>query len=103
MTCPQSTRDFFYTTVPHLVPDPSPEVPSGPDIATLRLFDLYELTQWTIYADDHDKTVLEGFSSLGGFSSFINAIFSTIFGTTLLLVAFGELSRTPRSSQSAHG
>jgi hypothetical protein len=70
--------------------DPSPQVPSGPDIATLRIFDLYELTQWIIDADNHDNTVLDGFSSLGGFSSFINTVFSVMFGTSLLLVAFGE-------------
>jgi hypothetical protein len=70
--------------------DPSPQVPSGPDIATLRIFDLYELMQWMVHADDHDKTVLDGFSSLGGLSSFVNTLFSAIFGTTLLLVMLGE-------------
>jgi hypothetical protein len=59
-------------------------------IATLRIFDLYELTQWIVHADDHDKTVLDGFSSLGGLSSFVSTAFSAIFGTTLMLVIFGE-------------
>jgi hypothetical protein len=70
--------------------DPSPQVPSGPDIATLRIFDLYELTQWIIDADNHDNTVLDGFSAFGGFSSFVDTVFSVMFGTSLLLVAFGE-------------
>ena len=85
----QSYRGFFFATVTNLVPDPL--VPARAEIASLRLYDLYEQSQWSIFSDYHDNTVLGGLTELGGFLSLQNVIFTALFGSSLMFVAFGEL------------
>ena len=87
----QSYRGFFFATVTNLVPDPL--VPARADFASLRLYDLYEQSQWSIFSDYHDNTVLGGLTELGGFWSLQSVVFTALFGSSLMFVAFGELMR----------
>jgi hypothetical protein len=84
-----STKKYFTITVPSLMPDPSLQVPRDNNTATLRLYVQDDDSDWHFFVEYREKSVLDGISAVGGFWTVVNGVFATIFGTTLLWVAFG--------------
>ncbi|KXN83768.1 hypothetical protein AN958_01095 [Leucoagaricus sp. SymC.cos] len=74
-----------------LFPDPkSPaDVSDSHEISTLRLFPVRRDVAWRLIQDYNEDSVLSGFALLGGVWTFLNGIFSILFGCTLLLMLFG--------------
>ena len=58
--------------------------------ATLRLTYRGTQTWYKIEQEQSSSTLLSGFALLGGAWTFINGLFATVFGCTLLLVLFGN-------------
>ena len=73
-----------------LVPDPSTLGPRVNNTATLRLAGDDTLSDWTIAADYRQKSVLGGFANIGGLWTFLNGFFAFTFGSSMLLVMFGN-------------
>lgn len=40
--------------------------------------------------DSQEKSVLNGFATVGGFWAFTNGLFAIFFGSTLVMIVFGE-------------
>lgn len=83
----------------HVFPDPqaaNPDlgIPRSENISTLRVFvhdDSFGDGHrgWTLIQDYRDKSVLNGFASVGGLWTFLSGIFTIVFGTSLLRMLFG--------------
>ena len=78
----------------HVFPDPQAAnpylgIPRSTNISTLRAF-LYDGDfGWTLLQDYRDKSVLNGFASVGGLWTFLSGIFTIVFGSSLLRMLFG--------------
>jgi hypothetical protein len=82
-------NQYFTSTIPFLIPNPSLQVPRDNNTATLRLYIQDDFSDWRIFSQYREKSVLSGMAAVGGFWTVLNGIFATIFGTTLLWVFFG--------------
>ncbi|KAJ3554736.1 hypothetical protein NP233_g12360 [Leucocoprinus birnbaumii] len=71
-----------------LIPDPTPQPPSA-NQSSLRLTVPLCLPRTKVQKEVPLYNVLSGFSFMGGVWTSVNGTFSTIFGTTLLLIIFG--------------
>jgi len=60
----------------------------APDIATLRIIPLVDFSDWRIVQDYRDKSVLKGFSTVGGLWTFLGGIFAFLFGKSISYIAF---------------
>ncbi|KAF9525628.1 hypothetical protein CPB83DRAFT_518581 [Crepidotus variabilis] len=86
-------KSFLLTELVHIWADPRPlksnTVPSGPDIATIRIKAQASTANWKIVQDFRDKTVLNGFANVGGLWTFLDGIFAALFGSALLKIILG--------------
>ena len=73
-----------------LAPDPSPLIPRDENIGTLRIFGQNDPSEWTFKQDSREKSVWGGFAAVGGFWTIMNGVFGIMFGSSLLLIVFGE-------------
>jgi hypothetical protein len=90
----------------HVFPDPqaaNPDlgIPRSTNISTLRVFlqDNNFLGDprlrdvgwggWSVIQDYTDKSVLNGYASVGGLWTFLSGIFTIVFGSSLLRILFG--------------
>jgi len=88
-------HDSYIFNIDKVFPDPDPPM-SGENLSSLRLFIPGELTllpgsEETV-KEVKEFSILTGTSILGGLWTFMTGIFSLIFGSSLLLVLFGEPS-----------
>ena len=63
-------------------------IPRAPEIGTLRISTSVN-TDLTIIQNYREKSVLSGFSSVGGLWAFIGGVFAWLFGTSLIRVLLG--------------
>lgn len=77
---------FPVLNVGYLFPDLSSSFPNN--TASLRLF-FPQQDEVSIQQEYLEGSLLDGFALLGGVWTFINGLFATVFGCTLLLVLFG--------------
>jgi len=79
----------------HVLPDPqagiSSLIPRSPEISTLRAYVMVDNSEWIITEDNRYKSVIRGFSDVGGLWTFLSGGFAMIFGISLMKVLFGEL------------
>ena len=78
----------------HVFPDPqagiSPLIPRSPEISTLRAYVMMDNSEWILVEDNRDKSVIHGFSDVGGLWTFLSGTFAMVFGISLMRVLFGE-------------
>jgi len=78
-----------------MFPDPDPPM-TGENVSSIRIFIPLRRSGFVISGMDElekevrEFTLLDGTSLLGGVWTFMTGIFSLIFGSSLLLVAFGK-------------
>ena len=88
-------RSSLFFNIDQVFPDPDPPI-TGENISSIRIFipaggsgleipGMNELEK-----EVRQSTLLDGTSLLGGVWTFMTGIFSLIFGSSLLLVAFGK-------------
>jgi len=86
-------KDWYIFNIDKITPDPDPSI-SEKILSSLRIFipeDLVLLPGSKVMIQDvRQSTILTGTSILGGLWTFMTGIFSLIFGSSLLLVLFGE-------------
>ncbi len=75
----------------HVWPDPvtSPTIPRSPDIATIRIISPFDFSDWEATRDARKKSVLNGFASVGGLWTVVDAVFVLLFGSFLMRTLFG--------------
>jgi hypothetical protein len=64
-------------------------IPRSPDISTFRVFMQNGAAELSNIQDYRTKSVLQGFSSLGGLWTFLGGVFAAIFGSSVLRILFG--------------
>jgi hypothetical protein len=74
--------------ISHVFPDP--EASPSPNVSTMRIFLQNDFTDWRITQDSQEKSVLKGFSVVGGLWAFLGGIFATLFGKTIMQMLSGE-------------
>ena len=78
----------------HVFPDPqagiSPRIPRSPEISTLRIYVMVDNSEWVLVQDNRYKSVVRGFSDVGGLWTFLSGTFAMVFGISLMRVLFGE-------------
>ncbi|CAA7268416.1 unnamed protein product [Cyclocybe aegerita] len=88
-----SSETIMVTRMGSVFPDPeagvSPLIPQSSNISTFRLFVQNDPSEWRIIMDYRDKSVIGGFSTVGGLWAFLSGIFTAIFGTSLMRIIFG--------------
>ncbi len=74
-------------------PDPesseSPSIPRSLDVATIRIIPHFDYSELRIVRDLRSKSVLSGFSSIGGLWTVLAGIFGTFFGSSIMKVLHG--------------
>jgi hypothetical protein len=90
----KSSKTFLVGSIGTLTPEPSSLVPKLENTATLRLFGQDDFSDWIFTEDHREKSVWVGFAAVGGFWTFINGAFKTLFGSHLILLLFGALLKT---------
>jgi hypothetical protein len=86
----QDFDELIITEITHLQPNTvfTPK-PTSDDTASLIVIPRYNHSDIRIIQDYRERTVLKGFSDIGGLWTIIAFIFGAIFGSSLLRVAFG--------------
>ena len=88
-------RDSYTFNIDKVFPDPDPPI-SGEILSSLRIFIPSDSSMLygshKIEKEVKEFSILTGTSILGGLWTFMTGIFSLIFGSSLLLVLFGEPS-----------
>jgi len=91
----QSIESFYVSEVDTLYSGPQLSflgVPTGPNTSSLTVYALplaYVSRNPKVIQDYRDKSVVGGFSSLGGLWSFVCGMFSMVFGCSVIRVLFG--------------
>lgn len=87
-----------YETIPvsrvlSVYPDPlasaSPLILQGRDVSTFRVIMQYDLSESRMLQDYRSRSVLQGFSQVGGLWTFLTGVFAAIFGSTIVRILFG--------------
>jgi hypothetical protein len=86
----QNFDDFIMTEITHLQPNTVPRLTSN-DSASLVVIPRDDHSDIRIIQDYRERTVLKGFSDIGGLWTIIAFIFGALFGSSLLRVAFGTI------------
>jgi len=90
----QSINTFPVARMVHVFPDPlagmTPLVPRSPEISTLCVYAMVDASEWIIVQDNREKSVIRGFSDVGGLWAFLSGAFAMIFGIPFMRVLFGE-------------
>ena len=80
-------------------PDPetsvSPSIPRSTDVASIRIIPPFDRSEWRIIRDLRNKSVLSGFSSVGGLWTALAGVFAVLFGSSILRVIFGAFYSEP--------
>jgi hypothetical protein len=87
----QSYDTFLVSEISHVISDPSPFITRSPDVATIRIVFQVNPSLWTIVQDSREKSVLKGFSSVGGLWTALCGIFAVLFGSSILRVMFSMI------------
>ena len=78
-------------------PDPlaseSPLIQQGRNVSTFRVIMQYDLSESRMLQDYRSRSVLQGFSQVGGLWTFLTGVFTAIFGSTIIWIIFGSISR----------
>ncbi|KDR67852.1 hypothetical protein GALMADRAFT_257714 [Galerina marginata CBS 339.88] len=87
----QTLKEFGALHLTIVYPDPSSTIPRAENITTLRLLlqDSFS-REIRIITDTRDKSVLAGFSAVGGLWITLNGIFSLLFGSSLFYILYGS-------------
>jgi len=76
-----------------IYPDPlasdSRTFQQGPDVSTFRVAMQFDLSEIRMLQDYRSRSVLQGFSQVGGLWTFLTGIFAAIFGSTIIRILFG--------------
>ncbi|KAF7348979.1 hypothetical protein MVEN_01418900 [Mycena venus] len=84
------TKVHFTTSISLLVPDPSPLIPRIDNTATLRLYMGTDLSEWNMFSDGRQNSVLSGLIALGGLWTPVNGAITVIFGMSMLMLWWGK-------------
>ena len=66
----------------------SPLITRASDVATIRIIPLKTTADWRVVEEYRDRSVLKGFSTVGGLWTFFSGIFVALFGSSLSMVVF---------------
>ncbi len=83
--------------ISHISPDPlaSTFITPSPNVSTMRIFLQNDFTDWRITQDSQEKSVLKGFSVVGGLWAFFGSIFAALFGKSIVQTFFGAFHPLP--------
>jgi len=56
----------------------------------MRIIPLIDLADWRIIQEYRDRSVLKGFSTVGGLWTFLGGVFAFLFGKSISLIVFSE-------------
>jgi len=88
----QSYKSFIMSDIIDVKPDPlastSPLITRASDVATIRIIPLKTTADWRVVEEYRDRSVLKGFSTVGGLWTFFSGIFVALFGSSLSMVVF---------------
>jgi hypothetical protein len=77
-------------------PDPlaseSTLIQQSRDVSTFRVIMQYGHSESRKLQDYRSRSVLQGFSQVGGLWTFLTGVFATIFGSTIIRILFGSIS-----------
>ena len=92
----QSYETIVVSRMLSIYPDPlaseSPLIQQGRDISTFRVIMQDVFSESRMLQDYRSRSVLQGFSQVGGLWTFLTGIFAAIFGSTILRIVFGSIS-----------
>ena len=92
----QSYETIVVSQMLSVYPDPlaseSPLIQQGRNISTFCVIMPYDFSESKMLQDYRSKSVLQGFSQVGGLWTFLMGIFVAIFGSTILQIVFGSIS-----------
>ena len=67
-------------------------IQQGRDVSTFRVIMQYDLSESRMLHDYRRRSVLQGFSQVGGLWTFLTGVFAAIFGSTIIRILFGSIS-----------
>ena len=67
----------------------NPLIPKGRDVSTFRVIMQPNLSELRMLQDYRSRSVLQGFSQVGGLWTFFTGVFAAIFGSTIIQILFG--------------
>jgi len=87
----QSFNTFLTTHMVHVWTEPavSPSIPRADDMATIRIIQPYDFSDWDGTRDTRTKSFVAGFASLGGVWTLVDMFFRLLFGSFLMQILFG--------------
>ncbi|KAJ2931019.1 hypothetical protein H1R20_g6097, partial [Candolleomyces eurysporus] len=93
---------FMIADIPYTGPEPGVNdprfrlrVPTGTDVATLRIACQSDPREWTVIQDYRNKSILGGIAALGGLGAFLSIFFVIWFGNSLLGIVYRTKPLTP--------
>jgi hypothetical protein len=88
----QTFNTFLTTQVVHVWPEPavSTFIPRANNIASIRIIQPYDFSDWDVTRDARTKSFLAGFASLGGIWTLSDMFFRLLFGSFLTQILFGR-------------
>ncbi|KAJ6489403.1 hypothetical protein DFH09DRAFT_1105429 [Mycena vulgaris] len=95
------TKVHFTTVISLLVPDPSPLIPRIDNTATLRLYMASDGSDWHMFSDGRQNSVLSGLIALGGLWTPVNGAITVIFGMSMLMLWWGMYGSSPLSGMNS--
>jgi hypothetical protein len=79
--------------ISHILPDPeastSTLITPSPNVSTMRIFLQNNFADWRIAQDSQEKSILKGFSVVGGLWAFFGGIFVSLFGKSIMQMLSG--------------
>jgi len=80
----------------HVLPDPLAQtsllIPNSAEISTIRLTVQNDYSDWKILQDYREKSILNGFASVGGLGTFLGGLFAIVYGSSIVRILFGGAS-----------
>ncbi|KAJ6550641.1 hypothetical protein DFH09DRAFT_1086588 [Mycena vulgaris] len=95
------TKVHFTTGISLLVSDPSPLIPRIDNTATLRLYMPLDLSDWRMFSDGRQHSVLSGLIDLGGLWTPVNGAITVIFGMNMLMLWWGMYGSSSLSGMNS--
>jgi uncharacterized membrane protein len=92
----QSYETIAVSRMLSVYPDPlaseSPLIQQGRDVSTFRVKMQSDLSESKKLQEYRSRSVLQGFSQVGGLWTFLTGVFAAIFGSTVIRILFGSFS-----------
>ena len=85
----QATITFLLPQIVAFYPDPTATFIGG-NLSSLNLFQQDNYGEITLVQDFREKSVMAGFSSVGGLWTALSGIFAILFGASMLHIFYGQ-------------